>query len=57
MIGVALARKMIPGECFSKKGGICISAMMTKIFLCDESRITTTVPVSSEMIFQIVTIG
>ncbi len=40
MIGVALARKrMIPGECFSKKGSNCISAVMTKIFISDESRI------------------
>ncbi len=39
MTGVALAMKMIPGECFSKKGSNCISAMMTKIFICDESRI------------------
>jgi hypothetical protein len=30
---------MIPGECFSKKGSNCISAVMTKIFICDESRI------------------
>ncbi len=39
MIGVALARKMIPGEYFSKKGSNCINAAMTKIFICDESRI------------------
>jgi hypothetical protein len=39
MIGVALSRKMIPGECFSKRGSNCISAVMTKIFICDESRI------------------
>ncbi len=36
---VALTRKMIPGEWFSKKGSNCISAVMTKIFTCDESRI------------------
>ncbi len=39
MIGVAFARKMIPGERFSKKGSNCISAVMTKIFICAESRI------------------
>ncbi len=36
---MALERKLIPGECFSKRGSSCISAMMTKIFICDESRI------------------
>jgi hypothetical protein len=39
MIGMALERKLIPGECFSKSGSNCISAMMTKIFICDESKI------------------
>ncbi len=39
MIGMALARKMIPGECFSKKGSNRISTVMTKIFICDELRI------------------
>jgi hypothetical protein len=39
MIGMALGRKLIPGECFSKRGSNCISAVMTKIFICDESRI------------------
>ena len=39
MIGVALERKMIPGECFSKRGSNCINAVMTKIMICDESRI------------------
>jgi len=39
MIGMALERKLIPGECFSKRGSNCISAVMTKIFVCDESRI------------------
>jgi hypothetical protein len=57
MIGVALSRKMIPGECFSKRGSNCISAVMTKIFICDESTYTTTTPVSLEMISRIVTIG
>jgi hypothetical protein len=39
MIGMALERKLIPGECFSKRGSNCISAVMTKILICDESRI------------------
>ncbi len=39
MIGMALERKLIPGECISKRGSNCISAVMTKIFICDESRI------------------
>ena len=39
MIGMALDKKLIPGECFSKRGSNCISAVMTKIFICDESRI------------------
>ncbi len=39
MIGMALERKFIPGECFSKRGSNCISAVMMKIFICDESRI------------------
>ncbi len=39
MIGMALERKLIPGECFSKEGSNCISAVMTKIFICNESRI------------------
>ncbi len=39
MIGMALERKLIPGECFSKRGSNCIRAMMTKIFICNESRI------------------
>jgi hypothetical protein len=39
MIGMALERKLIPGECFSKRGSNCISAVMTKIFVCVESRI------------------
>jgi hypothetical protein len=39
MIGMALERKLISGECFSKRGSNCISAMMKKIFICDESRI------------------
>jgi hypothetical protein len=39
MIGSALERNLIPGECFSKKGSDCINAIMTKIFICNESRI------------------
>ncbi len=39
MIGTALERNLISGECFSKKGSNCINAVMTKIFICDESRI------------------
>jgi hypothetical protein len=39
MIGMALEKKLIPGECFSKRGSNCISAIMTKIFICNESRI------------------
>jgi hypothetical protein len=57
MIGVALARKMIPGECFSKKGSNCISTVMQKYSSVMSQGYTTTAPVSLEMIFQIVTIG
>jgi hypothetical protein len=39
MIGSALKRNLIPGECFSKKGSNCIIAIMTKIFICNKSRI------------------
>jgi hypothetical protein len=39
MIGSALERNLIPGECFSKIGSNCINATMTKIFICNESRI------------------
>jgi hypothetical protein len=39
MIGMAMERRLIPGECFSKRGSNCISAVMTKFFVCDESRI------------------
>jgi hypothetical protein len=39
MIGMAIERKLNSGECFSKRGSNCISAMMTKIFICNESRI------------------
>jgi hypothetical protein len=39
MIGMALEKKLIPEECFLKRGSNCISAVMTKIFICDESRI------------------
>ncbi len=39
MIGMSLEQNLIPGECFSKKGSNCINAVMTKIFICDESRI------------------
>ncbi len=36
MIGSALKRILIPGECFSKKGSNCINADMTKIFICSK---------------------
>jgi hypothetical protein len=39
MIGSALERNLIPGKYFSKKGSNCINATMTKIFICNESRI------------------
>jgi hypothetical protein len=39
MFHLALANNMIPGECFSKKGSNCINAVMTKVFICDGSRI------------------
>jgi hypothetical protein len=39
MIGTALDRDLIPGIFFSKKGSNCINAVMTKIFICNESRI------------------
>jgi hypothetical protein len=39
MIGSAMERNMIPDECFSKKGSNCINAIMTKIFICNKSRI------------------
>jgi hypothetical protein len=39
MIGMALEGKLIPGECFSKRGSNSISAVMTKMFICNESRI------------------
>jgi hypothetical protein len=39
MIGSALERNLIPGKSFSKKGSNCINAVMTKIFICDKSRI------------------
>jgi hypothetical protein len=39
MIGLALANNLIPGKCFSRKGSNCINAVMTKVFICDESRI------------------
>ncbi len=39
MIGMALEKKLILGECFSKRGSYCISAVMMRIFTCDESRI------------------
>jgi hypothetical protein len=39
MIGMALEKKLIPGDCFSKRESNCISAVMMKIFICDESRI------------------
>jgi hypothetical protein len=39
MIGLALEKNLIPSECFSKKGSNCINAVMTKIFICNKSRI------------------
>ncbi len=39
MIGSALERNLIPDKCFSKKGSNCINAIMTKIFICNKSRI------------------
>jgi hypothetical protein len=39
MIGFALENNLIPVECFSKKGSNCIHAVMTKTFICNESRI------------------
>jgi hypothetical protein len=39
MIGSAHERNFIPGECFLKKGSNCINAVMTKIFICNISRI------------------
>jgi hypothetical protein len=39
MIGTALEQNLIPGKCFLKKGSNCINAIMTKIFICDESSI------------------
>jgi hypothetical protein len=39
LIGFALENNLIPRECFSKKGSNCINAVVTKIFICDESRI------------------
>jgi hypothetical protein len=39
MLGLALANNLIPGKCFSKRGSNCINVVMTKVFICDESRI------------------
>jgi hypothetical protein len=39
MIGSALENNLIPGDFFLKKGSNCINAVMTKLFICDESRI------------------
>jgi len=39
MIGTALEENLIPGECFSKRGSNRISAVMTKIFICDKAHI------------------
>ncbi len=39
MIRSALERNLIPGKCFSKKDSNCINAVMTKIFIYNESRI------------------
>jgi hypothetical protein len=39
MIGSSLERNLFPGKCSSKKVSNCINAIMTKIFICVESRI------------------
>ncbi len=39
MIGSALETDLIPGECFSKRGSNCMNAIMTKMFVCNKSRI------------------
>ncbi len=39
MIVTALEQNLIPGECFLKKRSNCINVVMTKIFICNESRI------------------
>jgi hypothetical protein len=39
MIGSALERNSIRGKCVSKEGSNCINAIMTKIFICNESSI------------------
>jgi hypothetical protein len=44
MIGMAIERKLIPGECFSKRGSNCISAVMTKILSAMNQEFTTTMP-------------
>ena len=38
MLKSAQERDQVPVECFAKKGSNCISAVMTKIIFCDESR-------------------
>jgi hypothetical protein len=38
MFKSAQERDQVPVECFAKKGSNCISAVMTKIMFCDESR-------------------
>jgi hypothetical protein len=39
VLGLALVNNLIPGKCFSKKSSNCINAVITKVFICDESRI------------------
>ena len=39
MLQSAQEKNQVPIECFAKKGSNCINAVMTKIMLCDESRI------------------
>jgi hypothetical protein len=39
MLRLALPNNLIPGKCFKKKGSNCINAVMTKVFIYDESRI------------------
>jgi len=56
MIGMALERKLIPGECFSKRGSNCISAVMTKYSSATSQEFTTMTPYLKDAILQIATI-
>jgi hypothetical protein len=57
MLGMALANDLILGECFSKKGSNCINAVITKVFIYDESGSTITMHALQGMIFAIVMTG